>query len=98
MNNPFETINARLSNIENLLLDLKHPENSKQPESDEFLNLDQVCGMLDLSKPTVYSLVSRREIPHTKRGGRLRFLKSEINAWITKSKRKTIAELADEIE
>jgi hypothetical protein len=31
MNNPFETINARLSNIENILLDIKH-ETAEPPQ------------------------------------------------------------------
>ena len=39
MNNPFEVIEARLNNIETLLLDLKHTpkEQSEQPETDKLL-------------------------------------------------------------
>jgi len=97
MNNPFETIDARLSNIESLLLDLKYPENNpNHPEPDQFMNLDQTCKMLNLAKQTVYSLVSRRQIPHTKKGKRLYFLKSEIDAWLSQGRRKTVEELQDE--
>jgi hypothetical protein len=42
MNNPFEIIDARLSNIENLLLDLKHSSNDHLPtEVEELLTVKQ---------------------------------------------------------
>ncbi|MQY79731.1 MAG: helix-turn-helix domain-containing protein [Bacteroidetes bacterium] len=85
-------LTAQMENIERMLRD-----DTPCSEPDEFLNLDQTCKMLDLSKPTVYGLVSHRQIPHSKRGGRLRFLKSEIHAWVLQSKRKTMDELKAEI-
>jgi excisionase family DNA binding protein len=100
MNNPFELIDARLSNIENLLLDLKklptpgHPE----PDPDRWFNLDELCLYLPdkPAKPTVYGWVHSGTIPNHKSGKKLRFLKSETDLWLKTGRRKTIAETAEE--
>lgn len=99
MNNPFEIIEARLSNIENLLLDIKHapPPLSNHPEGDELLNVLQVAELLNLSVPTIYGKVHNSEIPYSKQGKRLYFSRMEIMDWIKVShKQKTWA--ASEIE
>ena len=41
------------------------------------------------SKPTVYSWIANRKIPHHKGGKKLRFKQSEIDAWL-QSENKTI--------
>ncbi|HEX3024623.1 MAG TPA: helix-turn-helix domain-containing protein [Chitinophagaceae bacterium] len=65
MINPFETIDARLSNIENLLLDLKHlpKETSERPNTDELLTVQDAAIFLRLSVPTVYGLISKGDLP-----------------------------------
>ena len=45
---------------------------------------------------TVYSWVAARAIPCHKTGKKLQFLKSEIDAWIMSSKRKTEDEMEKE--
>lgn len=40
-----------------------------------------------LSRPRLYALVSAREIPHSKRGNRLYFNRSELLAWIKQGSR-----------
>lgn len=89
MNNPFEAINARLSNIESLLLDIKHlPKGLHQliPQdiSDPWLDLSELCAYLPgkRAKATVYAYVSGESIPFHKRSNRLFFKKSEIDAWL----------------
>ena len=95
MNNPFETIEARLSNIENLLLDLKHSsqEGNVQTETDELLTVEGAAKLLILSVPTVYGLVSKNEIPVSKKGKRLYFSKQELTDWIKTGRRRTSAEI-----
>jgi excisionase family DNA binding protein len=97
MNNPFETIDARLSNIENLLLDLKHSNNEHQPESNQLLTIKQASELISLSVPTIYGLVSRNEIPVSKKGKRLYFSKQDLTNWIQEGRKKTRAEIADEV-
>jgi len=62
------------------------------PQSD-FIFLDEVCELTNLSKPTIYSLVSRKQIPTAKQKGqkKLIFNRTEIMSWL-KSGRPSIAE------
>jgi excisionase family DNA binding protein len=95
MNNPFETIDARLSNIENLLLDLKHPlkAQSNLPEPDLLLTIKQAAVLLSLSVSTLYLYVQRAEIPVSKRGKRLYFSQQELTDWVKAGRKKTLAEI-----
>lgn len=45
------------------------------------------------AKPTIYGWVSNRQIPHHKGKKKLRFLKSEIDVWLSGGKRKSECEL-----
>jgi excisionase family DNA binding protein len=96
MNNPFEVIDARLSNIETLLLDIKHnpKERNSQPDTDQILDIDEAAVFLKLSKPTLYGLVSRAEIPVNKKGKRLYFSRKELTDWVKMGRKKTQTELA----
>lgn len=102
MNNPFETIDARLSNIENLLLDLKYApkDTDKQTEKDTWFDIIELCNYLPdkPAKPTVYGWVHAGLIPHHKGQKKLRFLKSEIDQWLKSGKQKTVTEIAAEAD
>lgn len=96
MNNPFEVIDARLSNIENLLLDLKHASTESPTDLNQLLTIQQTGELIKLSVPTIYGYVSRNAIPFSKRGKRLYFSKAEILDWIKEGKKKTHSEIAAE--
>ena len=98
MNNPFETIDARLSNIENLLLDLKHTPNNQTPDAEQLLKIQEAAKFLNLSVPTLYGYVHRAEIPCCKRAGRLYFYKHELMDWLKAGRKKTVTELALEAD
>lgn len=74
--------------------------NKQQPaqpeEKDELLTIQQAGELLKLSVPTIYGLVSRAEIPHSKKGKRLYFSKQELLAWVQSGRRKTTAEVQAE--
>ncbi len=95
MNNPFETIDARLSNIETLLLDLKHTANDTghYQENDKLLTIKEAGEFLHLSIPTLYGYVSRSAIPVSKQGKRLYFSKKELTDWIKAGRKQTITEI-----
>jgi excisionase family DNA binding protein len=97
MNNPFETIDARLSNLECLVLDLKHSRTT-MPESDRWLSIEELCEYLPghPAKVTIYGKVQRREIPHRKVGKRLVFSKKEIDQWLGVQGRRTASDLVGE--
>jgi len=100
MNNPFEVIEARLNNIETLLLDIKHnpKEQSQQAETDELLTVQDAAKFLSLTVPTVYGLISKGELPVMKRSKRCYFSKVELIDYLKQGRRKTLAETAIEAE
>ncbi len=100
MSNPFETIDARLKNIELLLLELKHdviPVDRADRRNNSPLTVQDAADFVNLAVPTIYGLVSRREIPFSKKGKRLYFLKDELTEWIQTGRRKTVAEIEKEV-
>ena len=92
MENPFEIIEARLIRNENLLSDLKIIGDFVGNEShqrNEILNTDEASLFLSIAKPTLYGMTSQMRIPHYKTGKKLYFLRSELMAWLRKSKIQT---------
>jgi excisionase family DNA binding protein len=51
-----------------------------------------------LKRPTIYNLVSTRQIPFSKQGKKLYFYESDLLRWLEDGKRKTQAELALDAE
>jgi excisionase family DNA binding protein len=102
MNNPFETLEARLSNIENLLLDLKHkptePGEGPNTEKDELLTVQDAAKFLSLSVPTIYGLISKNELPVMKRSKRCYFSKVELINYLKQGRKKTLSETGKEAE
>lgn len=95
MSNPFDVIDERLSNIETLLLELKNaPKNSViQSDREELLTVEQTAKFLSLSVPTIYGLISKKELPVMKRGKRCYFDKAELVAYIKAGRKKTNNEI-----
>jgi hypothetical protein len=48
--------------------------------------------------PTIYDLVSKRLIPHSKRGKDLYFSKRELQEWILSGRRRTYSQVREEAE
>lgn len=69
-----------------------------ETESDEIGGIDLAVEITGLAKPTLYSLCSKRRIPHSKQGKRLYFNRAELIRWLKDGKRKTQAEIAAEAE
>lgn len=83
MSNPFEEINSRLERIEFILLDRKlETTTDNLSTADDFLTVNEAADLLHLKKPTVYSKVSRGELPVMKRGKRLYFSKQELLEYV----------------
>lgn len=99
MNNPFEIIESRLCNIENLILDLKHPtmqKSSLSQEDEDPKNIDEIVQLTGYKKKTLYGYCQNNTIPHHKKNGTLFFFKVEIIEWIQSGKQKTINEIESE--
>lgn len=67
---------------------------------EQWLNLDELRAYLPShpAEQTVYGWTSTHQIPFHKRGRRIMFLKSEIDAWIHRGKIKSQEELRSEAE
>ncbi len=70
-------------------------QTSKKSEA-ELLTIEEATKFLHLSKPTLYSKVSRNEIPYMKKGKRLYFSTEELTEFIKSGKVKTNDEIEDE--
>ena len=93
---PFEVIDKRLSNIELMLLDLKHnPNNNEIPK---FFGIDVCEEITGIAKATIYRNTSKNLMPHYRRDGKLLFSREEIYAWMTEKKVKTRIEQLEEMD
>ena len=99
MNNPFAEIEVRLSNIENLILDLKHqPKQVSTDQTEQLLTIQQASEFLNLSVPTLYGYVHRSAIPVMKKSKRLYFSKQELIEWVKAGRKKTVSEIEAETD
>lgn len=99
MNNPFEVIEARLSSIENLILDLKQPTKVEPSEQlEQLLTIQEAAEFLSLTVPTMYSKVSKGELPVMKRSKRLYFSSTELMEYLKEGRKKSNHEIEAEAE
>ena len=82
----------KLECIEQLLL----RQHEQPPEHEELLTISNAAKFLNLSVPTIYSKVCRKEIPVNKRGKRLYFYRSELTEWVKSGRKKTRDEIREE--
>lgn len=82
------------SELKALFLNKANP----QPEIELPDNIKGISKLTELSVPTLYGYVQRNEIPHYKKGNRLKFFKSEIIQWIKEGKVKSLSEIEAEAD
>lgn len=86
MYNPFEMLHIRLERLEALIID-RLPLGGVQPFTPELGGLPLAQEITRLSKARIYALVSARAIPHSKRGNKLYFSRTELLAWVAAGSR-----------
>lgn len=67
-------------------------------DRDEWFNIQQASTFLGLAVQTIYQKVCELEIPFHKKGKKLWFLKSELDAWLRKGRQKTRQEIETDIK
>ena len=55
--------------------------------SDEVGGMPLAQEITGLSSSRIYTLVSKREMPHMKKGGKLRFKRADLLAWVESGSR-----------
>ena len=94
---PIEEIEARLSSIEILLLDLKNNLKMVEPtDPEKLLTIQEAAEFLRLTVPTMYGKVSKGELPVMKRGKRLYFSRTELLEYLKDGRKKSNAEIEQE--
>ncbi len=83
----------KLTNIEKLL---GAQGSTDQDRPDEILTVPQAAEFLSLSVPTIYSLISRRELPAMRKNGRVYFFRTELMNYLRSGRSKTVKELEAE--
>lgn len=78
MNNPFEFIDARLSNIENLLLEIKHEPLQQNNHFDELITIPEACRVLNVTKNTLAKHTKNGTIPAYGIGSRVMYKRAEV--------------------
>ena len=98
----FEQLPTAVADLTKQIKELKRLviETKQQPDapSDKFMTIQEASEFLKLSVPTIYSKVSRRELPYMKRGKRLYFSKFELTDFLKAGKVKSISELEAETD
>lgn len=75
------------------ILSKQKPDNSVEKDHISF---KEGCDFLGIAYPTGYAKVSKREIPHIKKGKFIYFSKKQLTEWLYSGRKKTLVELEAE--
>ena len=89
-------LTKEVSELKALLL--RKSEQPTTQQQDELLTIQQASELLNLSVPTLYSKVSKGELPVMKRSKRLYFSRTELIEYLKAGKRKSSAEIEAEAD
>lgn len=81
---------------EQVLPTLRCKQKSDYPVEQDIIFTEEVCQLTGYTKPTLYSKVSRYEIPILSRGKPLTFSKKDILQWIKDGKPPVIQPIPNE--
>ncbi|WP_292901699.1 helix-turn-helix domain-containing protein [Nonlabens sp.] len=75
-------------------------EKQEQPTTppEQLLNVQEAAHFLNLTVPTIYSKVSKNELPVMKRSKRLYFSSTELMEYLKDGRKKSNAEIEQEAE
>lgn len=94
--NPFQRLAEKLDIIEqkmSTLLDLSRTKSNSAIPEEELLDVKEASKLLKLSIPTIYSKVSRKELPRLNGSKKLMFLKSDLLDYLMSSKMQSVEEI-----
>lgn len=83
--------------VSKALQEVQFPEQKTQ-EQDQLLTVEQCAEFLNLSKATIYGLISKGELPVMKRSKRCYFSRLELVQYLKEGKRNSNSETNSEAE
>lgn len=89
-------LTKEVSELKQLLL--QKSDQHTTPPAEQLLDVHQAAEFLNLSVPTVYSKVSRGELPVMKRGKKLHFSNTELMQYLKDGRKRTDSEIETEAE
>lgn len=90
LQNPFTILEAKLANIEGLLIDLKHPEGSpKENNTKNILDTDQLMAKLGVTRPTLSKWRKESRIPFIQVGAVVRYDLDKVLEALESKKRRS---------
>ncbi len=89
-------LTKEVSELKKLLL--QKSDQQTTPPAEQLLDVQQAADFLNLSVPTVYSKVSRGELPVMKRGKKLHFSSTELMQYLKDGRKRTNSEIETEAE
>lgn len=81
----------KIEHIEIIIQNLATIEKSE----NDYLTIIEAAAFLKITIPSLYAIVSRREIPVSKPGKKLYFNKTDLIEWIKSGKQKTMSEIQE---
>lgn len=91
--NPFTAILEELAEIKKMFKEAFAVEEKPTFSEDQLLDTESAAKLLSLSVPSIYRLSANNELPHFKKGRKLRFYKNELLAWINDGRRETTLDI-----
>ena len=95
---PIEDLQTVIIDCVNACLKNNRTHNEQQESPERLLTVQETAKFLNLSVPTIYSKVSRSELPFMKRSKRLYFSSVELLEYLKKGRNKTTTEIQAEAE
>lgn len=87
-----ESIAVEIKTLKHLI---EHAHSQVEETPDVILNVQEAAELLNLSVPTIYTKVSKKEIPYNKviNGKRIYFFKSELIDYVKSGRRKSYKDI-----
>ena len=89
-------LTKEVSELKRLLIEKQEQTFPEQPE--ELLTVQEAAKFLNLAVATIYSKVSREELPFMKRGNRLYFSSIELMEYLKQGRHRSNAEIEQEAD
>lgn len=87
MENPFKVLDARLSNIESLLIDIKHPPKENNTNQEVLLTRTETCEFLQINSSTLFHWTNKGKVTAYGIANRRYYKKAELLECLTPLKK-----------
>ena len=88
-------LSKEISELKTLLIE---KQEQTPPEPEKLLTVQEAAEFLNLTVPTIYSKVSKGQLPVMKRSKRLYFSSTELMEYLKQGRKKSNAEIEQEAE